>query len=85
MTILKFPLTIPAPVAAYIDIGMRWAAEEVAAKREPLDLLEAEHLVAFPPSAGAGREHTDLNLGSGTGLFLDRLAPADHDDGDWAA
>ncbi len=75
--ILKFPLIIPAPVAAYIDIGMRWAAEEVAAKREPLDLLEAEHLAKFPPSAGAGR---------GTApLFLDRPAPADHDDGGWAA
>jgi hypothetical protein len=77
MTILKFPLVIPAPVAAYIDIGMRWAAEEVAADRHPLDALEAEHLVAFPPSAGAGR---------GTApLFLARPAPADHDDGGWAA
>jgi hypothetical protein len=77
MTILKFPLTIPSPVAAYIDIGMRWAAEEVAAKRDLLDLLEAEHLAKFSPSAGAGREQSPPVLG--------RPAPAEHDDGGWAA
>jgi hypothetical protein len=78
MTILKFPLIIPSPVAAYIDIGMRWAAEEVAAKREPLDLLDAEHLAKFPPSAGAGLEQSSSCSWTGP-------APAEHDDGGWAA
>jgi hypothetical protein len=31
----------------------------------------------FISSAGAGRELVGLNLGSRTGLFLDRPAPAD--------
>jgi hypothetical protein len=77
MTILKFPSKLPPAIEAYIGIGMHWAVEEVVADRDPIDLLEAEHLVKFPPSAGAGR---------GTApLFLARPAPADHDDGGWAA